>query len=227
MSKTRFVFSIAVVALMVATPATGQLLNFPVLALAPGDADGVTSIAGGWGRGLNDESGKLNAFGIGVRRGMEKISFGVAVGYVLSDTAAFLPSSEVSLSGAVGYHVINDADSPVSVTVQGGAGWSKPGDDPLDTTLLLFPLGVAIGGSTQAGSMMVRPWVMPRVQWTRSSPTGGTSSTDTDFGASGGVGFATEGGFGFGLAIDWLLQDDGTGSNASNFLFSLGVNYLL
>ncbi len=158
---------------------------------------------------------------------MEKVSFGVAVGYVLSDSVTGFPSSEVALSGSVAYHVMNDADSPVSVTVQGGAGWSKPGDDPNDGTLLLFPLGVVIGGSTEAGSMMVTPWVMPRVEWTRSSPTGGTSSTDTDFGASAGVGFATEGGFGFGAALDWLLVDDGTGSNTSNLLISVGVNYVL
>jgi hypothetical protein len=36
MIKTRFVFSIAVVALMVATPATGQLPGFPVLGTVSG-----------------------------------------------------------------------------------------------------------------------------------------------------------------------------------------------
>ena len=37
----------------------GQLNNSPVLALPAGDADGATSIGAGWGRGLNDQSGKL------------------------------------------------------------------------------------------------------------------------------------------------------------------------
>ena len=44
MSKTKSVFSIAVVALLVATPAMGQLLNYPIVALPAGDADGATSI---------------------------------------------------------------------------------------------------------------------------------------------------------------------------------------
>ena len=227
MSKTRFVLSIAVVALMVATPAMGQVLNVPVLALAAGDADGVTSIGAGFARGLNEDSGKLNAIAVGVSRGMEKVSFGVSAGYILSDTAKGLASSEISVAGKVAYHVINDSDSPANVSVQVGVGWAKPGDDPNDVTLLLIPVGVAISGSTEAGGMMVNPWVMPRVQFTRVSPSGGTSSTETDFGASAGVGFTTEGGFGFGVAVDLLITDDGLGGSNSEILFGVGVSYTL
>ena len=109
---------------------------------------------------------------------------------------------------------MNDDDSPATVSIQGGIGYIKFAE-----TVLNFPIGVAISGSTEAGSMMVRPWVMPRVQFTR---TGGTnSSTNTDFGASAGVGVFSEGGVGLSLSFDWLLVDDGTGSNTSNL--GLGV----
>jgi len=212
MSKTRFVFSIAVVALMVATPATGQIFNSPVLALPAGDADGATSIGAGWGRGLNDQSGKLNSFGAGVVRAMEKVSFGVFGAYAIDAGGA--DASEATFGGSVAYHVMNDDDSPATVSIQGGIGYIKFAE-----TVLNFPIGVAISGSTEAGSMMVRPWVMPRVQFTR---VGGTnSSTDTDFGASAGVGVFSEGGVGLSLSFDWLLVDDGTGSNTSNL--GLGV----
>ena len=212
MNKTRFVFSIAVVALMVATPATGQLLNSPVLALPAGDADGATSIGAGWGRGLNDQSLKLNSFGAGVVRAMEKVSFGVFGSYVIDAGGA--DASEATFGGSVAYHVMNDDDSPATVSIQGGIGYIKFAE-----TVWNFPISVAMSGSTEAGNMMVRPWVMPRVQFTRM---GGTnSSTETDFGASAGVGVFSEGGVGLSLSFDWLLVDDGTGSNTSNL--GLGV----
>lgn len=77
MTQHRFVFSFAwIAALLIATPAVGQLINFPVLALAPGDADGATSVGAGWARGLNDDSNKQSAFGAGFQRAMERVSFG-------------------------------------------------------------------------------------------------------------------------------------------------------
>ncbi len=226
MIKTRFAFSIAVVALLVATPAMGQLGNFPVIALPAGDADGTTFIAGGWGRGLNDQSGKLNSFVFGAARAMEKVSFAVLGGYVVD----VLPDvSEISFGGQIAYNVVNDPDQPVGVGIQGGIEWMSVDNTPENVTLWNFPVGVSLSGSTEAGSMAVRPWVMPRVQWTRvgDGGSGAGSSTDTDFGASAGVSGTTEGGFGIGLSIDWLNTDDGTGSNASQWLFGALVFYAL
>ena len=97
MNKARFVFYIAAAALLVATPATGQLTNTPILALAQGDADGVNSVGAGYARGLNDQSGKLDTFGAGFARGMEKVSFGVYGAYVLSGITGI--DNEVSLAG--------------------------------------------------------------------------------------------------------------------------------
>ena len=159
---------------------------------------------------------------------MEQVSFGVSAGLVLSDDVTGFPSSEIAFAARAAYHVINDSDSPLNVSVQGGAGWSKPGDDPNDLTLLLFPVGIAISGSTSAGSLTLTPWIMPRVQFTRVGESGGIpSNTDTDFGGSAGVGFATEGGFGFGVAGDILIVDDGLGGNDSVFLLAGYLTYTL
>ncbi len=117
-----------------------------------------------------------------------------------------------------------NADGPVGLSLQTGIGYTK---DAADETLLNFPVGVVISGSTEAGSMMVTPWVMPRVQFTR---TGGTaSSTETDFGASGGVSLYTEGGWGLGLTLDWLIEQDllVPADNASRIGFSAAVIYQL
>ena len=222
MSKTKFAISIAVAAFLVATPAMGQLHNFPVVALAPGDADGVNTVAAGYARGLNDQSFKLDAIGAAFVRGMEQVSFGIMGGYVLSGVTGV--DNEVTLAGSVAYHVPIE-DSPVGVSLQTGIGWINEG-----ASTLLFPVGVALQGSTEAGSLMARPWVMPRVQFTRFGAVGaGSSSTETDFGASAGVGFASEGGFGFGVALDLLIGEDIAvpADNASAIGFLVYVSYTL
>ena len=228
MSKRRFVFSIAVAAFLVATPAMGQLTNFPVHALAPGDADGVNAVAVAYGRGLNDQSSKLDAIAVAFVRNMEQVSFGISGGYVLSGVDGV--DNEVTFAGRVAYHLPVGDDGPVNVSIQTGVGWISFSGTPDNLTVLSIPVGVAIAGSTEAGSMTVSPWVMPRIQFTRVGSVGTVdSSTETDFGASAGVGFASEGGFGFGVAIDWLIGEDIAvpADNASSIGFSAYVAYTL
>ena len=225
MNKTRFVFSIAVAALLVATPAMGQLLNYPYTALAPSNADGMTSIGVGWGRGLSDSSQKLNAFGAGVTRATEMVSFGIAGAYVQEVGGPDV--SEFALRGSVAYNV--PMDGSVDVGIQGGIEWMSVEGTPANTTLLNFPLGVSIQGGTTAGSLAIPLWVMPRVQFLRSSVENSSSETNTDFGAAAGVGLVAENGLGLSLSIDWLYTDDGTGadSNTSRWLFGAAIIYQL
>ena len=219
MSRTRFAFSIAVVSLLVATPAMGQLVNFPVLGLSPGEAgaDPAISVGAGWGRGLNDASGKLNLFGAGGQVAMEAVSFGVSGGYI-SNASGPDTDGKTTFAGSVAYHL--PIASSVNVSLQTGLGYIS-----LAETILNFPVGVVISGSTEAGSATVNPWVMPRVQFTR---VGGTaSSTATDIGGSAGVSVVTQGGFGFGAAADLLVVDDGAGGSNSVFLVGVYVLYAL
>ena len=83
------------------------------------------------------------------------VSYGVYGAYVYSGITGV--DNEVSLAGSVAYHVPMADDSPVSVSLQTGIGWINATSSALN-----FPVGVAIQGSTQAGSVVVRPWVMPR-----------------------------------------------------------------
>ena len=198
MSKTKSVFSIAVAALLVATPAMGQLLNYPITALPAGDADGATSIGAGWGRGLNEDSGKLNAFGVGITRAMETVSFSVAGVYV--------NSSDIGLGGRLAYNGLAE-----NIGIQGGIEWKSPDAG----TQLNFPIGISFSG----GSESVTYSVMPRVQFTRTSASSATT-TETDFGASAGIAFVTEGGVGLGLSGDWV-------SGTSSILVGAAVYYQL
>ena len=197
MSKTKSVFSIAVVALLVATPAMGQLLNYPITALPAGDADGATSIGAGWGRGLNEDSGKLNAFGVGITRAAETVSYSVAGVYV--------NSSDIGLGGRLAYNGLSE-----NIGIQGGIEWKSPDAG----TQLNLPIGISISGASES----VRYSVMPRVQFTRTSGT--TTTTETDFGVSAGIGFATEGGVGLALSGDWV-------SGTSSILVGAAVYYQL
>lgn len=197
MSKTKSVFSIAVVALLVATPAMGQLLNYPIGALRAGDADGATSIGAGWGRGLNEDSGKLNAFGAAITRAAETVSYQLA--------GAYVNSSDIALKGTLAYNALSE-----NIGIQGGIEWKSPDAG----TQLNLPIGISISGASES----VRYSVMPRVQFTRTSGT--TTTTETDFGASAGIGFMTEGGVGFGLSGDWV-------SGTSSILVGAAVYYAL
>ena len=198
MRKTRFVFSIAVAALLVATPAMGQLLNFPITALPAGDADGATSIGAGWGRGLNEDSGKLNAFAAGVGRSAETVSYQLA--------GAYVNSSDIALRGTLAYNALAE-----NIGIQGGIEWKSPDAG----TQLNFPIGISFSG----GSESVTYSVMPRVQFTRTSASSATT-TETDFGASAGIAFVTEGGVGLGLSGDWV-------SGTSSILVGAAVYYQL
>ena len=209
MSRPRLAtfFACLAAALLIATPAMGQLINFPVLALAPGGADGSMSVGAGFARGIGDDSGEQSSFGAGFVRGMEKISFGVSGGYVATDT------DELTLAGKIAVHVLTDGSATVSV--QSGLGWMAA--DP-DITFLSIPIGLAIQGNSGGN---IRPWVMPRAHITRISVIG-VSSTETDFGASAGVSYSTEGGVAFGVAVDYLYDDA-----VKPFFFLVGVSYAI
>ena len=209
MNQRKFVFSFAwIAALLVATPAMGQLLNHPVQALPTGDAAGTTLFRAQSARGLNDNSGKQNSFAVGVGRAMERVSFMGMAGYVASDT------DKLTLGGNVAVHLLSDDSTPVQVSVQGGFGWVKF-DDP--ETVTSFPIGVAIQGRPSGNATTVTPWVMPRLDITHSSQ---FSSTETNFGVAAGLSVNSEVGAGAHLAIDWA-----NGEFLDPIRFAIGVHY--
>ena len=216
MNQSKFGFSIACIAaaaLLVATPAMGQLINFPVLALAPGDADGVTTVGAGFGRGLNSNSGEQSSFAAGVSRGMERVSFGVAAGYVATDT------DELTLAGDVAVHLLSDSDSPVQVSLQSGLGWMSIETAPSSSeSLLNIPVGVAIQSNNDGPASV---WVMPRYNFTRFA-----GSTESKLGASAGGSYAAENGVGFGLALDWQIVESLPDDDHS-LMFGVFVFYAL
>jgi hypothetical protein len=191
-------------------PASAQLWHFPDYAVPSAVGGPSTFLAGTYGRGLNTESGELDAFGGVVGRTGETASFMGGLGVITGGG-----DSEVTLGGSVAVDVVRGES--VNLGLQGGIGWWSPGD----VTSLRFPIGLAVKGAVESPEARITPWAMPRLD-IRYASFDGDSDTSTDFGASAGVSFTFPSGFGVHTALDVLLADGG-----EPWLFGIGGHYLL
>lgn len=212
MEQHRFVFSFAaIVALLVATPAMGQVTNLPVLSLAPGSGYGTTSVGTAFARGIQNDAWDNSVFVARVERGLETVSFGATVGYIASNPY------NLSLSAGVAAHVLNAF--PVHVSIQSGLGWTRQDVLSLNLTTLHIPVGIAIQGT---GFGNLRPWVMPRVSFVQTSGEAvGASRTSTEMGGSAGITFTSGLGVGLSLAYDYLDASGGAQQR-----LSAGISYV-
>jgi hypothetical protein len=191
----RFIGVIAVVVLalgLVSEAASAQLAGNPVYAINPGV--GVT-LAGDFGRGLNDESGKTNYFGGRVVLGVPMVSFWVGGGVW-----------DPTLGGGAAINLIKAPLLPVALTLQVGGSTLSCGDDCSDLHLVAGP---ALRINVPTPGIGIEPWIMPRVHMTRFS-FAGESATQTGFGASGGININLPMGLGFHAALDFASLPDVT-----------------
>jgi len=198
----------AVLMLAGAAPAQGQMWFVPDYAL-PSATDGqLRSFGATYARGLNDASGQFDAIGIVGASANGTISLMGSAGMVLTEG-----DDEFTGGFSIGADVMQGETATIGI--QGGIGWMSPGE----TTWLRFPIGVSVKGSFESPEAVITPWAMPRLNIARLSG-GGESQTETDFGASGGVDFRFNGGFGAHAAIDGWFGDGDTA-----WLFGAGVSY--
>lgn len=193
------------------TPAAGQLWGFPDYALPSSGGSAMTFFGAGYSRGLNDASGKTDAYAAAVGSASGQISFIGAVGLLTGGG-----DDELTFGGALGVDLIKDQDSPYQVTLQGGIGWISLDFLGESETFWRFPIGVALKGSGGDGATKVVPWVMPRLNIAR-----GLGETETDIGASAGLGITTEGGFGVHTALDFLSASEEV------WLLGVGIHYVI
>ena len=200
-------------------PVSGQMFYFPDYAIPSAGGSASTFVAGAYGRGLNDNSGKLNAVSASVGRSGSGVSFVGGFGFIDGGIAG---DNEWTLGGTAGYDLLSGS-APAQLSLQAGLGWmqlSGGGVIP-DITMLRFPVGVAIKGNIQSASATVTPWAMPRLNILRASADG-ASNTQTDFGGSAGVTVTMTSGFGIHAAIDYLAIE-----NAEQVMFGVGAHYML
>ena len=199
--------------LVIAPDAAGQLWFFPDYALPSSDGPPATWVAGTYGRGLNDATGKTDAFGAAVGRTSRRTSFMGAFGYIDEE------GGEYTAGGAVAYDLITRGGTQASIQV--GVGWLDLDFLDEEVTFLSFPIGFAVKTPIQSGSFTLTPWFMPRVNIVRASGAG-ESETETDLGVSGGFWVNTVSGFGFHTAIDGLFVDGET-----PWQLGVGIHFVL
>lgn len=193
------------------TAAHAQLFNYPFTTMRSGVS--ATTFVAFFGRGMNDASGKQNAFGATVARAGISGRFSVRAGVGIVDSS---PESELTFGGAVQAR-LNDTTSPTALVAIAGVGYMKI--DPV--TLTRFPIGVGLSRTyTQSSGVTISPTVMPRLEIGRASA-GGVSTTETDFGATGSVTLRLTSGLGFGLAVDMVASDPSLWLVGANLQYSI------
>lgn len=194
---------------LVASPALAQMLGNPVY-FSPKQAVGLT-IAGDYGRGLNDNSGKTNYFGGRATLGLPMVAITAGVG----SAKASVGDALMSFGGDVAVKVLKGPMVPVTVSLQAGLGYNSESG----VKTMHIPVGAALAFNVKSPGASVEPWVAPRLDMMRVSA-GGASATDTNIGASGGVNVSMPSGLGFHVAADYIAV-----SGAAPILVGLGVHY--
>jgi len=201
--------------LMVAssTDAQAQLTNMPTYAVPSSFGMPASFFSVDYGRGLNETSGKQNAFGVAYGRTGIADRVGIVIG---ADMVTYDPDSKYSFGGNVGFDLLG-SDADVQIGIQGGVGYISLADEVSSTNV---PIGVAVQGQEAGDSANFGWWFMPRLQYTRASAFGFTDS-NTDFGASGGVGITMSSGLGIHVAVDLLAADESIWGGG------VGVHYVI
>jgi len=204
-----------------AAPAAAQMFGNPVY-VPVGVGTGV-NIAGDYGRGLNDASGKGDYFGGRVALGLPMLYVTAGVGTYKPDGAT---ESEMTFGGALGLNVLRLPMMPVKVSLQAGAGYTKFGGDKL----IDIPVSLGIGLALPTPGLSITPWVAPRLHVRILSPESSLLDTETAtrFGASGGVN-AAFGLIGVHLAVDYISFSAPAGSgqtsgDVSPLVFGAGID---
>lgn len=169
----------------------------------------------------NDEAGGGTGYGLTGKAGFGPLGVAAQVSTSKPDGG----DSDISVGGSLNYRVFGGPLVPLAVTLQAGAGYVKAGGSdlvfpPSDVTFWHFPVGVGFTLTIPNPVLAIRPWLAPRLDIVRTSPDGGESDTDTNFGLSGGIEANFLNGFGLHAAYDAVFAD-----GARPGIFGLGAHY--
>lgn len=166
----------------------------------------------------NSDAGKGTAYALTGRAGFG--AFG-ATAIFSSFNPDGPPSSDLSVGATLNYKLFGGPLIPLSLTLQGGIGYSKPeiGLLPGHDTELRFPVGLGFALTIPNPALAIRPWIAPRVDIVKSSG-GGLSNTETNFGLGGGLELNLLNGFGLHAAYDRVFVDGGDPST-----YGLGAHF--
>ena len=167
----------------------------------------------------NADAGKGTALGVSGRAGFGPLGASATLSTFNPDGPA---SSDVSVGATLNYKLFGGPLVPLSVTLQGGIGYSKPDTGLLpgsNATELHFPVGVGFALTIPNPALAIRPWIAPRLDIVHASVSG-TSDTRTNFGLGGGLELNLLNGFGLQAAYDRVFLDGGDPS-----VFGIGAHF--
>jgi hypothetical protein len=167
----------------------------------------------------NEDAGKGRALAISGRAGFGPLG---ATAILSTFNPDGVGDSELSVGGTVNYKVFGGPLIPLSVTLQGGIGYSKPEGGFLpteDVNEFRFPIGVGFALTIPNPALAIKPWIAPRVDVVHQSG-GGLSDTESNFGLGGGLELNLLSGLGVHAAYDRVFMDGGDPS-----VFGFGAHY--
>jgi hypothetical protein len=167
----------------------------------------------------NEDAGKGTAFALTGRAGFGPFGATAILSTFNPDDAG---ENDLSVGATLNYKVFGGPLIPLSVTLQGGIGYSKPDAGLLpgdDVNEFRFPVGLGFALTIPNPALAIRPWIAPRLDIIRSSAAG-SSDTETNFGLGGGLELNMLSGFGLHAAYDRVFTDGGDPS-----VFGLGAHY--
>lgn len=167
----------------------------------------------------NEDAGKGTAFAVSGRAGFGPFGATAIVSTFNPDGPA---GSKLSVGATLNYKLFGGPLIPLSVTLQGGIGYSKPEvgflpDDEVNE--FRFPVGLGFALTIPNPALAVKPWIAPRVDIVRQSA-GGFSNTETDFGIGAGLELNLLNGLGLHAAYDRVFADGGDPG-----VFGFGAHY--
>lgn len=169
---------------------------------------------------LNDVAGGGKAYGVTARAGVGLVGATATLSSLNPDGPG---GSDVSVGGTLNYRLLGGPLVPLSVTLQGGVSYAKPGEGLLpgqEITAYRFPVGIGFALVIPNPVLSIHPWLAPRVD-VAYQKAGGASDTETNFGLSGGIELNLLNGFGVQAAYDRVFAKD----VADPATFGIGAHY--
>jgi hypothetical protein len=176
----------------------------------------------------NDQAGGGLAYGASLRAGFGPIGATGTLSALNPDGPA---GADVAVGGTLNYKLLGGPLVPLSVTLQAGVSYAKPGEGLVlpggsgipvspEFTLYHVPIGIGFALVIPNPVLSIHPWLAPRVDIAYSKRNGG-SNTETNFGLSGGLELNLLNGFGIHAAYDRVFAKD----VADPATFGIGAHY--
>ncbi len=183
-----------------------QIANQPVY-VSPKHGTGL-SVAFDYGKGLNDSSGKLNAYGGRATLGLGFVTVSAGASSVSLGSGA---GSEWSYGANLSVNIVSAPLVPVGVSVFGGFGTISVSGNSQKS----YPVGAAFAVRPPTAGIGIEIWAAPRVDIKNAA-----STTATNFGISGGINLDLPIGLGIHAAVDYVVVSD-----AAPLLLGAGAHY--